>query len=187
MFLAVVAERLGLNMEEAKYTYIDELPGMLSDRAKVDRGALQERKSFVLVINTLEGYQMVMGNDAKQVFEAVFKAKDIPQDEIKGTIASAGKARGRVKIIRKIHDMVNMAQGDVLVASMTRPEMLPAMKKAAAIVTDEGGVTCHAAIVSRELGIPCIIGTKIATNAFKDGDEVEVDAGAGMVRIIRRT
>ncbi|MFA6099944.1 MAG: PEP-utilizing enzyme [Patescibacteria group bacterium] len=81
--------------------------------------------------------------------------------------------------------MVNMTQGDVLVASMTRPEMLPAMKKASAIVTDEGGVTCHAAIVSRELNIPCVIGTKIATTMIKDGDRVEVNATQGIVRIIK--
>jgi len=61
------------------------------------------------------------------------------------------------------------------------------MKEAGAIITDEGGITCHAAIVSRELGIPCIIGTKIATKVLKDGDIVEVDAGKGVVKIIKRT
>ena len=67
---------------------------------------------------------------------------------------------------------------------MTRPEFLPLMKKAKAIITDEGGITCHAAIVSRELGIPCIIGTKIATKVLKDNDLVEVDAEKGIVRKI---
>jgi len=69
---------------------------------------------------------------------------------------------------------------------MTRPEHIVAMKKAKAIVTNEGGITCHAAIVSRELGIPCIIGTKIATKVLKDGDLVEVDAGQGIVKILDR-
>ena len=67
---------------------------------------------------------------------------------------------------------------------MTDPRYVPAMKKAAAIVTDEGGITCHAAIVSRELKKPCIIGTKIATKVLKDGDEVEVDAEKGVVKKI---
>jgi pyruvate,water dikinase len=67
---------------------------------------------------------------------------------------------------------------------MTRPEYISAMKKAAAIVTDEGGITCHAAIVSRELKKPCIIGTKIATKVLKDGDLVEVDADKGIVKIL---
>lgn len=69
---------------------------------------------------------------------------------------------------------------------MTSPWYLPAMKKATAIVTDEGGITCHAAIVSRELKKPCIIGTKIATKVLKDGDLVEVDANKGIVRIIKQ-
>jgi pyruvate,water dikinase len=78
--------------------------------------------------------------------------------------------------IDKVHD------GDVLVTEMTTPDYVPAMKRAAAIVTDLGGRTCHAAIVSRELNIPCIIGTKVATKMFKDGDLVEVDAEKGIVR-----
>jgi pyruvate,water dikinase len=68
---------------------------------------------------------------------------------------------------------------------MTRPEFVPLMKLASAIVTDDGGITCHAAIVSRELGIPCIIGTKVGTKVFKDGDRVEVDANRGIIRKIK--
>ena len=67
---------------------------------------------------------------------------------------------------------------------MTRPEFVPAMRKAAAIVTDEGGVTCHAAIISRELGKPCIIGTKVATKALKDGQYVDVNANHGIVKVV---
>jgi pyruvate,water dikinase len=67
---------------------------------------------------------------------------------------------------------------------MTLPDYVPAMKKAAAIITDEGGVTCHAAIVSRELKIPCIVGTKIATKVLKDGDMVDVNANHALVTIL---
>ncbi|MBU4375310.1 hypothetical protein KKH38_02310, partial [Patescibacteria group bacterium] len=69
---------------------------------------------------------------------------------------------------------------------MTRPEHLMGMKKAGAIITDDGGITCHAAIIARELGIPCIIGTKIATKVLKDGDFVEVDAERGIVKILKK-
>ena len=69
---------------------------------------------------------------------------------------------------------------------MTRSEFIHLMKKASAIVTDEGGVTCHASIISRELGIPCIIGTRTATITIKDGDLVEVDANTGIVKILNR-
>ena len=76
-------------------------------------------------------------------------------------------------------------KGEILVASQTRPEFVPLMKRAAAIVTDEGGITCHAAVVSRELGIPCIVGTKKATRVLKDGDVVELRLSHGAIRIIQ--
>ena len=75
-----------------------------------------------------------------------------------------------------------MNHGDIIVTEMTKPNIITACEKAGAIVTDEGGMLCHAAIVSRELGIPCVVGTKIATKVLKDGDIVEVDAGNGVVR-----
>jgi pyruvate,water dikinase len=75
-------------------------------------------------------------------------------------------------------------EGEILVTGMTRPEFVPLMRRAAAIVTDEGGITCHAAIVSRELNKPCIIGTKFATHILKDGDEVLVDANQGIITIL---
>ena len=77
-----------------------------------------------------------------------------------------------------------MKKGDILVSIATDPDIVFAMKKAAAIVTEQGGVTSHAAIVSRELNIPCVIGTKIATKVFKDGDRVEVDATKGIIKRI---
>lgn len=80
--------------------------------------------------------------------------------------------------------MKKFQKGDILVSVATDPDIVPAMKKAAAIVTEQGGITSHAAIVSRELGIPCIIGTKIATRVLKDGDMVEVDANKGTVKKI---
>ncbi|MFH1253372.1 MAG: PEP-utilizing enzyme [Candidatus Uhrbacteria bacterium] len=114
----------------------------------------------------------------------VKKTKIINQEtEIFGQIGSGGKIIGRVrKILNISSDSVNFSEGEILVTGMTRPEYVPFMKKAAAIITDEGGITCHAAIVARELKKPCIIGTKIATKVLHDGDLVEVDADNGIVR-----
>jgi pyruvate,water dikinase len=106
--------------------------------------------------------------------------------EFKGRIASRGKIRAHVKIIMTSKDFPKMADGDIIVASMTRPEFAPILGKCSAIITDEGGVTCHAAIISRELNKPCIIGTKIATKVLKDGDMVEVDADKGVVTILNK-
>lgn len=105
--------------------------------------------------------------------------------EVKGIVASKGKgsaARGRVHILLDPNQAESFKDGEVLVAPMTSPEYVFAMKKAVAVVTDTGGLTSHAAIVSRELNIPCIVGTKIATKVFKNGDQVEVDATQGIVR-----
>ncbi len=99
----------------------------------------------------------------------------------KGLGASPGIGSGKVKNIKDISEMELVDDGDILVTVMTNPDMVPAMKKAAAVVTDEGGRTCHAAIVSRELGIPCIVGAKNASEVLENGMEVTVDATRGVV------
>lgn len=106
-------------------------------------------------------------------------------NQIKGTIAQKGKTAGKAKIVFETNQLNKVEKGDILVTPMTTPDFLPAMQKASAFVTDEGGVTCHAAIISREMKKPCIIGTKIATRVLKDGDWIEVDADNGIVRKIQ--
>lgn len=98
-----------------------------------------------------------------------------------GAAASVGMAGGTVKIIHSPDQIDEIKEGDVLVTEMTTPDYVPAMKRATAIVTDKGGRTCHAAIVSRELGIPCVVGTDTATETLKDVDYVTVDGAKGVV------
>jgi len=100
---------------------------------------------------------------------------------LKGLGASPGVGAGKVVIVLDINDIDKVKEGDVLVTTMTNPDMVPAMKRASAIVTDEGGRTCHAAIVGRELGIPTVVGTKEATKKLKDGMLVTVDGTRGVV------
>ena len=107
--------------------------------------------------------------------------------EIRGSIACRGIVSGRVRVIsfsaKDYHEQVSAFQkGEILVTGMTRPQIVHLCAKAAAIVTDEGGITSHAAVVSRELRIPCIIATHHATKVLKTGDMVEVDANRGVVR-----
>jgi phosphohistidine swiveling domain-containing protein len=105
--------------------------------------------------------------------------------EVKGVVASKGIVNGRVKVILDPkNEAEKFEKGDILVTSMTRPEFLPLMSLAGAFVTDEGGISSHAAIVARELKKPCIIGTKNGTRVLKDGDMVEVDANNGIVKIL---
>ncbi len=105
--------------------------------------------------------------------------------EIKGQIGNKGLVQGYVRIVRSVNEFDKFKDGEILVTGMTRPEFVSLMRVAKAIITDEGGITCHAAIVSRELNKPCVIGTKFATKILKDGDFVEVDANNGVVRVIK--
>ena len=100
---------------------------------------------------------------------------------LKGLGASPGVGAGKVVIILDVNDIDKVKEGDILVTTMTNPDMVPAMKRASAIVTDEGGRTCHAAIVGRELGIPTVVGTKEATKKLKDGMLITVDGTRGVV------
>ncbi|MEY2664685.1 MAG: pyruvate, water dikinase [Candidatus Parcubacteria bacterium] len=104
---------------------------------------------------------------------------------IRGQSGFKGIVKGKVRVVLNVNSDHGFTQGEILVAGMTRPEYVPLMKIAAGMITDEGGITCHAAIMSRELKIPCIIGTKIATKILKDGDMVEVDADKGIVKILK--
>jgi len=180
-FLHEAARRSRIPFDLLQFSSFQEFSDVLS--RKISRKELQERKKLCLCVQYYDNYKIYTGREVMQVYNHFLKI-DKKSKELKGIVASEGRTQGIVKIILKAHDMVNMDDGDIIVSSMTRPEMLPAMKRSSAIITDEGGLTCHAAIVARELGIPCIIGTKNATKLFKDGDKVEVDAQRGIVRKI---
>ena len=119
---------------------------------------------------------------ARQLYQRMFPKTDYSVKVIRGVVANQGKAQGRARVITSSRQFKNFKKGEILVASMTRPDYTVILNKATAIITDEGGLTCHAAIVSRELGIPCIIGTKIATKVLKSGDRIKVDANKGVIK-----
>ncbi len=100
---------------------------------------------------------------------------------LRGLGGAPGVAGGAARVLGSLDDAANLGDGDVLVTHMTAPDWLPLMRRSAAIVTDSGGMTCHAAIVSRELGIPCVVGTGEATRKLRDGELVTVDATRGVV------
>lgn len=100
---------------------------------------------------------------------------------VKGETASKGLYSGPVRLVKDPSELNKVEEGDVLVTKMTTPDMVPAMQKAGAIVTDEGGLTCHAAIVSREMGTPCLVGTEVATKVLEEGTIITVNATQGIV------
>lgn len=114
--------------------------------------------------------------------EQVVVEKD--SSSIKGQVGYKGVVRGVVRRVMGHGDIDKIRAGEVLVSPMTMPDFLPAMRKAVAFVTDEGGITCHAAIAAREMKKPCVIGTRVATQLLQNGDTVEVDANTGQVRIL---
>ncbi|HLC32320.1 MAG TPA: PEP-utilizing enzyme [Candidatus Nanoarchaeia archaeon] len=127
-------------------------------------------------------YNRILG---KFYDDFTFKKSERNTDILQGQIGSPGKVQGRVRIIPLEHiGTTQLTSSEILVCRMTTPEYVPLMQQAAAIVTDQGGILSHAAIVARELGKPCIVGTKNATTVLKDGDLVEVDAGS--VRLLKR-
>lgn len=119
--------------------------------------------------------------------EVKMDSKNLEGREIKGITASRGKCEGKAFVVVNMDEIGEVPEGCVLVAVMTTPDCLPAMKKAIGIVTDFGGVMSHPAIISRELGIPCIVGTKKASFTIRTGDLVRVDANRGTVEILKRS
>ena len=109
------------------------------------------------------------------------EASDLGDVLVRGLGASPGMASGKVKIVLDIDELDKIKDGDIMVTTMTTPDMVPAMRRARGIVTDEGGVTCHAAIISRELGIPCVVGTGDATTTLEENSGVTLDGKKGLV------
>ncbi len=186
-FFKEAARRLKLELKHIQAMAVWELiDGLRASRA--DRAELEARNREMVCYATPSSYQVFTGQKAKEIMRRLPREKSLlvgAVTELQGTCASPGFARGVVKIVDKPSDIKKMKPGDILVSETTYPSLVPAMKLAAAIVTNAGGLTTHAAIVSRELGVPCVVGTKVANKVLKDGDRVEVDATKGVVKRLK--
>jgi len=180
-----IAHRTGLSLLDFKYLTLPEVEKALLTGSMPPLKELRTRREFCILIRKNRKHSVLIGQRAKK-----FLANEVKDEvdknivEFQGKTAYPGKVRGKVKIVLTPRTMSKMKKGDILVTPMTTTDLIMAIKKAAAIVTDIGGLTCHAAIISREFGIPCIIESKIGTQVLKDGDLVEVDANKGVVRKI---
>ncbi|MBI5036224.1 hypothetical protein HZC09_02680 [Candidatus Micrarchaeota archaeon] len=183
-FLKEAAKRAGVTLRQIRRLAPWEFSKAIKEGAADADEANRRWKHAVLYITP--GKNEIMTGKKAEEFMASLDMEKPPEasemKELKGDCACPGFAKGVVKVINTPEEMKKMKKGDVLVAHATNPDIVPAMKLASAIITDLGGITCHAAIVSRELKIPCVIGTKVATSWVKDGDLVEVDATHGVVR-----
>ncbi|PIR92972.1 hypothetical protein COT99_03390 [Candidatus Falkowbacteria bacterium CG10_big_fil_rev_8_21_14_0_10_43_10] len=181
-----LSSRLKLSIMQIRFMFPQEVSTSLTQGAADSKlkKELDERTKYSIYYAEKGIDMMFYGPEAETIEKNLVRKIDSSVKEITGQPACLGKVRGRVHIINTPADMAKMQAGDILVSIATNPDIVPAMKKAAAIVTEQGGITSHAAIVSRELGIPCVIGTKIATKVLRDGDLVEVDANKGVVRVV---
>lgn len=186
LFLREISERFKITFSELFYYNINELENLLINKIKINKDEIKSRqKNTFLIFSPRRGGRYYSGETARKMFLPFnIKAEKTNIKEFKGVVVNRGKVRGRAKIINSPKEIGKMKKGDILVAPMTSPDFILALKKARAVVTDEGGMTCHAAIVARELKIPGIVATRIATKILKDEDLVEVDADKGVIKIL---
>jgi phosphohistidine swiveling domain-containing protein len=187
LVLGEIGARKGISQKEMKYCLPSEIPAILA--GGFDRKLLQERMQRCLFYWNADAGKAEFGAGSfsiekeREIFHSLKHDEDIV--EVSGMVASRGIVRGRARITMSAKDAASIQKGEILITSMTTPDFVTAIKRAAAIVTNEGGVLCHAAVISREFGIPCIVGSRIATRVFKTGDLVEVDGNLGIARKIR--
>ncbi|MEK6889871.1 MAG: PEP-utilizing enzyme [Nanoarchaeota archaeon] len=152
-------------------------------------------KKLLSIKERLKGWALINGkvypineldNELKENNLVLVEPEANKSEEIKGNVAYKGLIKGYARLISSKSDLDLLRKGEILVSEMTHPGYVPFLNKVSAIVTDEGGIVCHAAIVSREMKIPCIVGTKIATKLLRTGDLIEVDANKGTIKILKR-
>ncbi len=180
-YLSVVnnaSKELKIPKQILAWTEHSELPKLFGKIAKIKKRI--EYNVVTCVGKGNNGIRVFCDDEAKKVIQE-FRASDAAVTSVRGTVASRGVARGNVSLVLTGRDFKKFVPGSILVTTMTRPEFVPLMKKASGVITDEGGLTCHAAIVSRELKIPCVVGTGNATLLLQNGDLVQVDASKGIV------
>ncbi len=184
LLLKEISRRKKLKLNDLEWLFFNEVIDLLKGN-EVNYKLISKRKKGAAVYITKNKEIIYSGQDAIKIKNKFIKETTNKKigDFICGIPVSKGKVIGTVKVCSGAAEALKkVKKNDILVCGMTLPDYIVAMRKAAAIVTDEGGITCHAAVISRELDIPCVIGTKISTQVLMDGDRVEVDANKGIIK-----
>ncbi|MFH1399883.1 MAG: PEP-utilizing enzyme [Nanoarchaeota archaeon] len=178
--LEEIAKRKHLRIDDIIYLTFPELQKISEkDETELKKTIDERKKGFGAL---LVGKKLTLFTDDRYRLEEKENI-DAQLVEVFGQTASLGEAKGKARVIHDIgKEMHTIQKGEIIVTHMTTTDYTPILDIISGIVTDEGGLTCHAAIVSRELGIPCVIGTKIATKVFKTGDHILLDAKRGSVK-----
>lgn len=177
--LEALSEKMSLSYKGILYLRKEEIQKNITP----EKEELERRKDDYAVITT-EPYKVIFSSDPERIKElkSIYCEDYKASSNIKGQTAFSGKVKGKARIVMYKSDLDKVKEGDIMVSPMTTPDFITAMERAAGFVTDEGGISCHAAIVAREMKKPCIVGTKSATKSIEDGEMVEVDAKNGVVR-----
>jgi phosphohistidine swiveling domain-containing protein len=182
-----ISKRTDISIRDLKWLLPDEI-GEIIDGNNLD-DLIERRKNITTILCSIgDNFEIGTQNTASKINQEFNKAEFVKSVNLQGTVACTGKSRyfrGIAKIVLSPREGKKLKKGEILVTTMTTPDYVVCMKRAGAIITDIGGVTCHAAVVSRELGIPCIVGTEHATKSVKDGDILELHNLRGTVKIVR--
>ena len=185
-FFSTTAKILNIKKEKDLFYLIpEEIISGLENEEKVDFQEIKNRKKSYLLWIGEEKTTIYSGDKSLDAKNKISYVSSSSLTELRGQCTFPGKIIGKARIIFSKDELSKICEGDILITPSTTPNYFPVLKKVKAIVTEEGGVLSHASVISRELHIPCVIGTKVATRVLKDGDEVEVDADKGIVKIIK--
>ncbi|MFC1752339.1 PEP-utilizing enzyme [Thermoproteota archaeon] len=189
-FYDLIGQRIGLDIKETALLTNEEIIKHLTNSNNFSKKEIEKRKKsfflyqsgdLVMISSEKSAENLAKESQLYEIYGAVEES-----NKIKGITASPGIIKGIAKIIHTNLDFEKINKGDIMVAGMTRQDFVPVMRKASAIITSEGGVTCHAAIIARELGLPCIVGVENATQIINDGDLISVDGETGIVEKLKQ-
>jgi len=187
LLLREVSRRYRLSAADLEWLFFKDIKTLLNG-GKLDKKEIHRRQRAVSVLISRSEFKILSGRAASIKAQKILQNNEALKKVLKGTPVTKGVVRGVARICSGSQEAnKKMKSGNILICGMTLPDYVPAMKKAAGIVTNEGGLTSHAAIVARELNKVCIVGTRVATQVFKDGDRLEVDANKGIVRLLKRS
>jgi phosphoenolpyruvate synthase/pyruvate phosphate dikinase len=196
-FAELIAKQHNINVEDVKFYSFAEVVSLMEASNIMDPLIIAERKKSYIVYCEDEHIIPLEGKQKEIVLKRFTEPNYASITEFKGIIANKGKviAKARVilpeadipydKFVKKLYNM-KMNKGEILVTETTSPDFVPLMKKAGGIIANQGGMNSHAAIMSRELGVPCLVGTFHATHILATGDLIELDADTGIVKIIEK-
>ncbi len=179
-----IANKINEPIDFIKNLTPEEIVSLIEGK-KIDKDLINNRNRNSVIITNIGRYNEYFGSVAEHIEDKYLKIEKETNRELRGRIACRGKATGKICIIRGSNEFNKLKGGEILVVFNTSPDYVKILHNVSAIIAEEGGITAHVSIISRELGIPCIVGIKRATELLKDGDLVEVDANSGVIKVIK--